>query len=97
MKRQELFNELKQLELQHDIDALMFELWAIEENDPTAKKEHKRQSKAYKGRALGVFEAIEVMFDGEMLEHSLNKDNRLLLKRWCELDDQITNLKREVA
>ena len=93
MKKQEIYNKMKQAQYRADIESLRFKIWALEADDMRDQADYSRIAEREANEAMGIFKACHSLlgdFNGMMNEetHALWEKYRDELKQHWELSGE---------
>ena len=99
MRKQDLYNQLKQEQYKMDIEALRWRKWALQADNEQDREDYNRIAERDENEAMGVFKAQQAIlpdFKGKLNEESRELMYKFLRKKE-ELEDLQYQQEKEVA
>ena len=93
MKKRDVFNQLKQVQLEHDIQALRWEKRSL--TDPDCA-DWVRFAHTDSSKGVGIFKAISrLLGDDYDSAGNMNDESLALLETWSDLHIEVYNIKQQ--
>ena len=97
MKKQDLYNQLKQQQYKMDIEALRWRRFALEADNEQDREEYEGFAERDESESMGVFKALMAILPD--FKGKLSEESRELLYTWLSKKEQVEELQqaKEVA
>ena len=93
MRKQDLYNQLKQEQYKTDIESLRWRKWALKADNAQDREDYNRIADRDENEAMGIFKAQMAILPD--FKGKLNEESRELLSTFLSMKGQVEDLQQQ--